>query len=996
MRSSGSSLLCVLIELRGEHLSDEASGATSIFGLSPSHFGLFSCHALGGLNVCLTLIGSILLYLTACRTTVNQNQTEWKPFFNGLFLAPQLRHLVGITPDDQTLYNTVLQRIQVGQVYSLTQELGSNLPTLDFSSDCLLQSFSLRSEALSNISFLLPCKSTLKTLELYAPVANLEDLSSFTYLTTLIVTLDHTVSSFNITLPPALTALTLSTDGTSSTAPPTVIFTESGPGSSSLTSLVVQNGVMLGCLPSNLASLDVKTTSKFGINFTSCSDTTAVPPLQVLRLDGALTTPNFEWDTSFTRLDRLVQLFIASTAALGTIPPLNRTSVEISLTQVTLQLPTLLDNGNWDWALCGFWNATGATTTSLSNFSITLGYSSPFPSCFATMHPTLSIFVLNSARLPVDVGNDLFARLPPSLTTFQMGTVTYALATVQAFPWATLLAHLPNIEVLRLPNVLFRYTLPPAVEPLQALMARSSLRELDLTRALLNGTIPSNFFASLPLLRSLKLSTNSLSGTVPGGSWPLLETLALSSNQLKAVLPFSAPKLVSLSIITNLLESFPLLTISSTPSLETATFDSNPNLVFELPQELFSSPSSKLTTFAASMTKLSGSFGPTLSPKVAVVIISNASLCGSLPELPSDSVLRYFAVSNTLLTGTIPLSYAQSITIDVSNNFLSGTTPSPVRSIYATESYSSVSFSVNGNTNLTGPLPSFDVSPKASKLKVNLQYTSLSWCEAQIAAAQVLNLNSTLDSCGFNLTLACACQSLVESFCPTIATLCSTQTSTVSPPTIRAMTCPAAAPPISPPSGCPGTAPTPQFSCVEGKWTSVGSVVVFTPLTVSSTSNIIQIIGNLTTEAPIVFSGLGTTIVVDGCVFLNGSSNHVEIELSAEELDAINRNGGKLTQTLISSRTENLCNGSTDLSTVTVGLKKPSGSCKKASVDTSSSTRSSLVTAFTIDNSVCNVIIIVPSVVGAVIVLTVAALIVFLVLKKKRLAEAHKQLHSKA
>jgi hypothetical protein len=141
--------------------------------------------------------------------------------------------------------------------------------------------------------------------------------------------------------------------------------------------------------------------------------------------------------------------------------------------------------------------------------------------------------------------------------------------------------------------------------------------------------------------------------------------------------------------------------------------------------------------------------------------------------------------------------------------------------------------------------------------------------------------------------------------------------------------------------------------------------------------------GNLTvTGGGVVFNGFESQIIVNGCIFLG--DNQVTIELTKEELEQL-ANEGKLSKTLISSLTENNCIGSSDLSGTRVSVNKGSGSksCRKVTAKNAGSTQSSLQVVFAVDNSVCNMIIIIPSVIGGVLVITAIALAVGLQMRRK-------------
>jgi hypothetical protein len=149
---------------------------------------------------------------------------------------------------------------------------------------------------------------------------------------------------------------------------------------------------------------------------------------------------------------------------------------------------------------------------------------------------------------------------------------------------------------------------------------------------------------------------------------------------------------------------------------------------------------------------------------------------------------------------------------------------------------------------------------------------------------------------------------------------------------------------------------------------------------------IVVVEGNLTVTDGVTFNGIDSQLLVNGCIFLG--DNQVTVELTKEELELLAKEG-KLPKTLITSLVENNCIGSSDLSQTTVNVKKGTGSkgCRKVKAKNSGSSKSTLQVVFEIDNSTCNMIIIIPSVIGAVIVLGVAALGIGLYLRNNKFSK---------
>ena len=634
-------------------------------------------------------------------------------------------------------------------------------------------------------------------------------------------------------------------------------------------------------------------------------------------------------------------------------------------------------------------NANAGVTTSALNSTTFLLDSGDFnfsiPDCFASTHSALSELYFSAANIPADGGAQLISQLPGALTSFSMSYSRPETVRIP-FPWDALMEKASNLRSLALSGILTYFAASPIDEVITKLATIPTLTTLILSPGNLNGTLPANLFSLMPQLTSLQLQSNSITGTIPGGLWPNLLGMILSGNKFVALpVDVTAPKLLMLNLQQNALTTVPDF-VSGFPALQTLNLDHNDQMQLEqLPPGLFEA-TSQLRVFSATNCKLNGSIPAVTAPNLQGLILTSNNLCGTLPRLLASTPLQYFLANSNFLTGSIHPEYLnRSLNmLDISDNMLSGTLP-PIRfTVFPTPS--NFVWMLNGNRDLSGPLPTLDVHPAATYSAIRLEYTSLSWCERQEEVPVVFPL-SRMATCFFNLTLACNCPALLNAICTNIDTQCQNPTATILPPTPRESTCPAIAPVAIPavaePFGCAGTRPSPQFSCINGSWTFQGDLSTNSTLVLPPNS-IIKITGNLTSNSSIVFNGLGSTIVVDGCVFIGkNGSGHVEIELTQDDLETIRRNGGKLTQTLISSKIGNACNGSTDLSSVNVSVKKPSGTCRKVKVDKTQSTQSSLVATFALDNSVCNVIIVVPSVVGAVIVLTAIAVVVILVVKKK-------------
>lgn len=193
---------------------------------------------------------------------------------------------------------------------------------------------------------------------------------------------------------------------------------------------------------------------------------------------------------------------------------------------------------------------------------------------------------------------------------------------------------------------------------------------------------------------------------------------------------------------------------------------------------------------------------------------------------------------------------------------------------------------------------------------------------------------------------------------PTTTTPPTSPPSPTSPPTTSS----------TPSSTCTGTSPGSGFYCSDGVWVSNGTVTT-TTVTITTTSVIVN--GNLTAQT-VTFSGSVHNVTVTGCVTIDG----ITIDLSTTDPNTL---AGK-TVGLISQGS----NCTTSLTSIPVSITQSKSSCASVSSSTSStSTQSSLSVLFSVDKSSCNTKwIIIGCVVGAVVLLAVVGIIVFVTVRK--------------
>lgn len=139
----------------------------------------------------------------------------------------------------------------------------------------------------------------------------------------------------------------------------------------------------------------------------------------------------------------------------------------------------------------------------------------------------------------------------------------------------------------------------------------------------------------------------------------------------------------------------------------------------------------------------------------------------------------------------------------------------------------------------------------------------------------------------------------------------------------------------------PKSMPAPDFSCVNGTWTSDGSIAG--PISVSSS---IFVVGNLTSPS-IDFINPSASITVRGCI----GTTSIQIILTPAQLKELEKNPSKHLLTQLGS------NCSSSVSAIQVSSSLSGKSCKRvtASTDLTKSDASNLVVTFTVNSSKCNV-----------------------------------------
>ena len=644
-----------------------------------------------------------------------------------------------------------------------------------------------------------------------------------------------------------------------------------------------------------------------------------------------------------------------------------------------------------------------AVYTSFETFPVILDKRYILPDCFFVHSSLTSITAYNVIVITNATVTDPFDRLLTAMnasftTSIRLFSSTMSGPTAPSYTpnWSQFFTYVPRLGQLSLEDCDIEGSLPSTLPPGLTLFnvngnrltgsippaflssyssASSGLSFVwQLSGNSLNGEIPSSLFNSLPAHSSFQLflDHNSLVGTIPAD----LFTFNQASTLVSFTFNFGFNPGISHSLLSDLwglptsqteLTSFYIYassislsgTIPSTwisqyafPQLTTSVISlSNCSISGDIHAGIIPN-SASMTTHILDLknnpliTSITSEFLPAIlsngySSNAGVpnfqLDVTNCSITGVL-ELPSPStnapllpLVSIAAKANALVSLTVhPNATSYLYNLDISDNPVQGTLDNLFSSSPSTLSALNVD-----NTSLSGNMPYMALMDNSKLQIISMKNVAIDFCGGDSARASWSSYPARI-TCSLQNTNASGCSSLYPGCDVTgVAT------------------------PIASPISCPNaTRPSSQFYCINGTW--VSNTTVTTPaLIIPSGATETIVIGDVESTS-IVFSGLGSTLVIQGCA-LNLTS--VTLTLEAEDL----KGNKTIVQQLIVLANSNCSSDSLD--SLKLESKVNGTTCRKVKTAKAVS-NGQLSGIFTIDSSSCNTwwIILVSVICGAVVI----------------------------
>jgi Leucine-rich repeat (LRR) protein len=600
-----------------------------------------------------------------------------------------------------------------------------------------------------------------------------------------------------------------------------------------------------------------------------------------------------------------------------------------------------------------------------------------------------------------------------------------------------------GLEYLHIGGMMTGQTLPISLGSLAA------LREINLEYTAFNMAFP-NFFASLSNLVTIRLRGAGFTGMLPLGSWPLAEVIDVSDNkfaQLPTTLSTTPTALVSLMMdensftgpfpswlgdlnslkiftiqdnqftslpasIGNLASNLEILVLSANPlgdlpiemaeltnlraiALAGINFASAPFNATHYHSHIFDIVVSmrSLETLVIVGTHITGTIPETISqlsslhtlhlsdnqltgpipdsildlPNIEQLYLHENQLNGTIPAwLGSKTTLRGLGLSSNAFEGAIPPELAQLKvrSLCLAHNKLSGTIPYELG-----EAPYIIALDLSDNE-LTGGIPtSFNVSAPSHYFSgLDLSANRLTFCPSEIQefpfylhVSGICNLADQKEP--WTRPYDCGC--LLDAF----------DNCRVDYPLEQCVPCIG-----NPPSQ------DPNWECQHGQYVLIGNKPSLTNTTLTIGPSPVVIPGNLTTS-PITFEGIEGSLKVLGCA----SITNITLVLTLADIE-------KLLKLSDAEKSKVLVQSGCTIGEVPVSLINPENSCARAYAFTSGSS-GSLIAAFNVDKSRCAKSrwwIILVAVIATLLVLTVAAALVWYFVRQHKADLAHTRVTSRS
>lgn len=460
-----------------------------------------------------------------------------------------------------------------------------------------------------------------------------------------------------------------------------------------------------------------------------------------------------------------------------------------------------------------------------------------------------------------------------------------------------------------------------------------------------------DFFSFYPTLEKLTISSIGINGTIPSTGWATMRWIELMCSCTQWTGLDSAPFLSHIAIASSVLETIPN-DVDLRKLQELEWFDLQPSQGAQITTPSFWTRLPKVFSVIIYANFSGPITTPIAAPRLVSLMLVGGEACGPLPDFEIPMTLQTLSIANNRFSGTIPQSWATNLNIrreiSLANNLLSGTIPSGFLNRkmvnFQTLALENNYFSGPVWTTHNYPWDIFDLS-----------YNNFNICDSLPTSYSTMTINT----CTFSNVPICpdstpVCLGFWQSLCLNTYQ-CSLQSEVRALPLSQECIAPVnpAINDLCPPPGPPG------FTCINGQWVSSGSVTL-PSITLPRNGGVIVVNGNLSTSGSLTFDGIGSSIVVEGCV-----------ENLPSEITIILKGDEKLKTTNLLTQKGSDC--ANDLSTIPVSLVQDKNNCKQVKLSTKESTRSSLIVVFDLDSHKCNTKwIVLGSVLGGIIVLLAA------------------------